>query len=138
MKSKLKNVLLIDDSESDNFYHLRKIKKMDIADNIRTCFSGQEALDYLTSEMDGIHPQPTLIFLDINMPGMNGWEFLEEYEKLEVAQQGEIVLTMLSNSIDARDKEKAGTYKTVRGYYSKPLSHKGLQSILETHFPEYI
>ena len=138
MKIKLKNVLLIDDSESDNFYHQRKIKKMGISDNIHTCFSGQEALNYLKSELEGTHPQPTLIFLDINMPGMNGWEFLEEYEKLELAQKGEVVLTMLSNSIDDRDQEKAENYNTVRGYYSKPLSEDGLESILETHFPEHV
>lgn len=138
MKKKLKNVLLIDDSESDNFYHARKIKKMGITDNIHTCFSGYEALDYLKSELDGIHPQPTLIFLDINMPGMNGWEFLEEYEKLELAQQGEIVLTMLSNSIDERDQTRADRYKAVQGFYSKPLSDEYLTSILMKHFPDFI
>ncbi len=138
MKRKLKNVLLIDDSESDNFYHARKIRKMGITDNIHMCYSGQEALDYLRSELEGVHPQPTLIFLDINMPGMNGWEFLEEYEKLEVAQQGEVVLTMLSNSIDTRDQQKAGKYSSVRGYYSKPLSEEYLQDILQMHFAEYL
>ena len=138
MKNKLKNVLLIDDSESDNFYHARKIQKMGITDNIHICYSGQEALDYLRSEFEGTHPQPTLIFLDINMPGMNGWEFLEEYEKLEVSQQGEVVLTMLSNSIDVRDQEKAERYKSVRGYYSKPLNKEYLDSILEEHFSEYL
>jgi CheY-like chemotaxis protein len=138
MKTKLKNVLLIDDSESDNFYHARKIKKMGITDHIHMCYGGQEALEYLKSELEGVHPQPTLIFLDINMPGMNGWEFLEEYEKLELAQQGEVVLTMLSNSIDVRDKDKAGNYKTVRGYYSKPLNKEYLTSIIQEHFPTYL
>ena len=138
MKKKLKNILLIDDSESDNFYHARKLKKMDITDAIHTCFSGAEGLEYLKSELDGKHPQPTLIFLDINMPGMNGWEFLEEYEKLELAQQGEIVLTMLSNSIDERDKDRAQEYKTVKGFYSKPLNEEYLMSILEKHFKEYL
>ncbi len=131
---KLKNVLLIDDSESDNFYHARKIQKMGITDNIHMCFSGEEALEYLKSELDGIHPQPTLIFLDINMPGMNGWEFLEEYEKLELAQQGEIVLTMLSNSIDERDRVRAQEFKSVHGFYSKPLNEDYLTSILDTYF----
>lgn len=138
MKKKLKNVLLIDDSESDNFYHARKITKMGITDNIQMCFSGPEALEYLKSELEGVYPQPTLIFLDINMPGMNGWEFLEEYEKLDIAQQGEIVLTMLSNSIDERDKQKAEEYKSVQGYYSKPLNEKYLTSILERHFSDYL
>ncbi len=138
MKKKLKNVLLIDDSESDNFYHERKIRKMGITDNIHVCYSGQEALDFLKSELEGVHPQPTLIFLDINMPGMNGWEFLREYEKLEVAQQGEIVLTMLSNSIDERDKARAHEFSAVQGFYSKPLSEEYLTSILEKHFSDYI
>lgn len=138
MKKKLKNVLLIDDSESDNFYHERKIRKMGITDNIHICYSGQEALDFLKSELEGIHPQPTLIFLDINMPGMNGWEFLQEYEKLEVAQQGEVVLTMLSNSIDERDRSRSNDFKAVQGFYSKPLSEDYLISILEKHFPDHI
>lgn len=131
---KIKNVLLIDDSESDNFYHARKIRKMGISDNIHISYSGEEALEYLKSELDGIHPQPTLIFLDINMPGMNGWEFLEAYEELEIAQQGEIVLTMLSNSIDERDRNRAEEFKSVKGYYSKPLNDEYLSSILEDHF----
>lgn len=138
MKKKLKHVLLIDDSESDNFYHARKIGKMGITDDIHICYSGQEALEYLKSELEGVHPQPTLIFLDINMPGMNGWEFLEEYEKLDVSQQGEIVLTMLSNSIDIRDQEKAEKYRAVRGYNNKPLTEEYLTSIIQEHFPDYL
>lgn len=135
---KLKNVLLIDDSESDNFYHARKIKKMGITDNIHICYSGQEALVYLKSQLDGLHPQPTLIFLDINMPGMNGWEFLEEYEKLELSQQGEVVLTMLSNSIDERDRLRAQGFKSVHGFYSKPLNENYLTTIIENYFNGYL
>lgn len=138
MKRKLKNVLLIDDSESDNFYHERKIRKLGITDSIHVSYSGQEALNFLKSELDGVHPRPTLIFLDINMPGMNGWEFLEEYEKLEVSQKGEVVLTMLSNSIDERDKEKAVHYKTVQGFYSKPLNKEYLTTIIDKHFSNYL
>src|SRR5690606_31657675 len=138
MKKKLKNVLLIDDSEGDNFYHSRKIRKMGITDNIHICYGGEEALAYLRSDLDGVYPQPALIFLDINMPGMNGWDFLEEYEKLDAVRQGEIVLIMLSNSIDIRDRGKAERHKSVRGYYSKPLGEEYLTTILETHFPEYI
>lgn len=111
---------------------------MGITDNIHMCYSGEDALSYLKSELDGNHPQPTLIFLDINMPGMNGWEFIEAYEKLEVAQQGEIILTMLSNSIDERDRMKANGFKTVQGYYSKPLSEEYLTEIIEKHFKNYL
>ena len=138
LKKKLKNVLLIDDSESDNFYHKRKISKMGICDNIKVTYSGEEALEYLITELNGEFPQPTLIFLDINMPGMNGWEFLEKYEELDIAHKGEIVLTMLSNSQDPRDIRKGNNYKSLKGYYSKPLQDDYLEAIVMKHFPDYL
>jgi CheY-like chemotaxis protein len=138
LKKKLKNVLLIDDSESDNFYHKRKISKLGISDNIKVTYSGEEALEYLITELKGEFPQPTLIFLDINMPGMNGWEFLERYEALDIAHKGEIVLTMLSNSQDPRDINKTSQYKSLKGYYSKPLQDDYLEAIIHQHFPDYI
>ena len=138
LKRKLKSVLLIDDSESDNFYHKRKIEKLGITENIKVTYGGQEALDYLNSTIDGAHPQPTLIFLDINMPGMTGWEFLEEYHKLEEIQKGEIILTMLSNSIDERDRLRAKKIETVAGYYSKPLDETYLEDVVKTYFEDYL
>jgi CheY-like chemotaxis protein len=138
LKKKLKNVLLIDDSESDNFYHKRKISKLGITDNIKVTYSGEEALEYLITELNGEFPQPTLIFLDINMPGMNGWEFLEKYEELDIAHKGEIVLTMLSNSQDPRDISKGNNYKSLKGYYSKPLQDDYLEAIVMKHFPDYL
>ncbi|MBC6993304.1 response regulator [Neolewinella lacunae] len=139
MKRKLKRVLLIDDSESDNFFHSRIIRKAGITDEIKVVYSGEEALEYLVTEMvQGGFPSPTLIFLDINMPGMNGWEFLDEYDKLAVMHKGEIILTMLSNSIDSPDLEQAKVRGNVAGYYSKPLEEEYLLEILQRHFPDYL
>ncbi|MGB3591357.1 MAG: response regulator [Nonlabens sp.] len=138
LKKKLKNVLLIDDSESDNFFHSRQIRKSGITDEIKITHGGEEALEFLQTECDGVYPQPTLIFLDINMPGMDGWEFLDEYEKLDEACKGGFILTMLSNSIDQRDKEKATTYNAVKGFYRKPLQEDYLIEIMNKYFPEYI
>lgn len=137
MKRQLKRVLLIDDSESDNFFHSRIIRKAGITDEIKMVYSGEEALEYLVTELEqGGFPSPSLIFLDINMPGMNGWEFLDEYDHLEVRHKGGIVLTMLSNSIDSPDLENAQVRGTVAGFYSKPLEVEHLLEILQRHFPD--
>ena len=68
MKRKLKNILLIDDSKADNFIHERVINKAEVAEKITVTSGAREALDYLSTSVDGIYPNPELIFLDINMP----------------------------------------------------------------------
>ncbi|MGQ7945563.1 response regulator [Flavobacterium sp. WC2509] len=89
---KLNSVLLIDDDKAINFITKMLIKKAKITDHVETTLNGQEALDYLTNsgkykKADGIYPQPMLIFLDINMPNMNGWEFAEAFSKLDSNQK---------------------------------------------------
>ena len=138
LKKKLENILLIDDSESDNFYHKRKLTKLGISDNIHVTYGGQEALDFLKEKVNGKFQKPILIFLDINMPGMNGWEFLEEYHKLEEVQKARVVLSMLSNSVDSQDKDRALSFTGVSEYISKPLSEDVVRTILETHFEDYL
>ena len=130
--------MLVDDNPDDNFFHERVIMKNDFADFVIAKESGLEALDFLKQPKNSKIAHPNLIFLDINMPEMNGWEFLEEYEQLEVSQKGEVVLTMLSNSIDERDRERAQQYKSVHGFYSKPLNEEYLANILQTYFSQYL
>lgn len=83
MTKKVKCILLIDDDEPTNFLHKIVISDSGRAEKVVEVQSGFEALDYLEKMEDGKYPQPDLIFLDINMPAMNGWEFLEEYDKLD-------------------------------------------------------
>ncbi|MEZ4953051.1 MAG: response regulator [Saprospiraceae bacterium] len=133
---KLDKVLLIDDSKADNFIHKRVIKKADITDNIIVKYSGQSALEYLTTKVDGHYPTPELVFLDINMPGMDGWEFLEEYEKLEEAQRAGVIVCMLTTSIAEKDQQRANNYAKISSYRHKPLTDQMLFEILETFFPD--
>lgn len=137
MKQKLDKVLLIDDSDADNFIHQRVIKKADITNNIIVKKSGQEALDYLSTLVDEtLYPVPNLVFLDINMPGMNGWEFLEHYEKLPLNQKAEIIVCMLTTSISETDKKKAETLPHIKSYKHKPLTQETLMEVVRTFFPD--
>jgi CheY-like chemotaxis protein len=137
MKQKLDKVLLIDDSDADNFIHQRVIKKADITHHIIVKKSGQEALDYLSTLVDEtLYPVPNLVFLDINMPGMNGWEFLEHYEKLPLNQKAEIIVCMLTTSISETDKKKAETLPQIKSYQHKPLTQDSLMEVVQMFFPD--
>lgn len=132
----LKCVLLIDDNKADNFIHKAYIQKHGGVENIVMTTSGAEALEFLGTKQEGDYPRPELIFLDINMPKMNGWEFLEEYEKLDEDQKGGVVVVMLTTSLNPEDKEMADSKVNVRGYLNKPLRVEMFQAILEEHFPD--
>ncbi len=134
MKQKLKRILLIDDDEPTNFLNRLVLEEMGCADEITTMTSGEKALKYLSTQSDGQYPQPDLIFLDINMPGMNGWEFLEEYNELEDLQKGNIVVVMLTTSVNPADLEKAQAISGIKQFMHKPLTEEHVMKIIRTHF----
>lgn len=134
MSNKLNCILLIDDDEATNFVHRMVIKKAGCAEEVVAVPSGQAALEYLTSEKNGQMPKPDLIFLDINMPAMNGWEFLKEYEKLEEAQKGQVVVVMLTTSLNPDDRRNAESIEAISSFENKPLTFEILQTIVDQYF----
>lgn len=132
MKNKL-NILLIDDDVATNFLNTSVIEDLGCAKSVVSVRDGREGINYLTKAVDGKYPQPDLIFLDVNMPVMNGWEFLEEYETLEAGQKAGLVIVMLTTSLNPEDKEKARAYNTLDDFVSKPLTTKKLTEILNLH-----
>lgn len=135
-KNKLNTILLIDDDEPTNFFNEMIISQLDCTENIVVKESGIEALDYLKSVQEGQHPQPDLIFLDINMPAMNGWEFLEEYENLEKTQKGKVILVMLTTSLNPDDRSLGEEKHLLSGFMNKPLTEEAVISKLKEHFPK--
>lgn len=139
MKKKLENILLVDDDDDCNYFHKRLLNDMKCAENVEVTTDGQEALDYLTTKVgDGKYPQPQIIFLDINMPVMDGWEFMEEYHNLDTMQKGEIVLIMLTTSLNPDDKARASKFEEIKDFQNKLLTRKRMEEIFAEHFPEYI
>ena len=131
MEKKIKCVLLIDDDEITNFINENALRRLDVVEEIIVVQSGFEALEFLNEVSEKQQGEPELIFLDINMPGMSGWEFLEEYEKLEQDQKGREIIVMLTTSLNPDDKEKAKNIPHINDFHAKPLSLDHLNSILE-------
>ena len=133
---KLGRILLIDDSEADNFIHVRRLGKMRVAEEIVVRQHGQEGLDYLTTPLpNGNYPNPDLIFLDINMPVLDGWGFLDAYQQLPDRQQARVLIAMLTASVGDVDHERASAYSVIHGHESKPLHKDKLRALLQEFFP---
>lgn len=143
MKKKLNCILLVEDDEGMNYISKMFIKKAEITEHIEITWNGREAIDYLTNtgkyqRQDNIFPQPELIFLDINMPRMDGWDFLVEYQKLNDFQKGNIIIVMLTASLNPDDRAKAENISEISDFKNKPISIEMLEEIMLKFFPEYI
>lgn len=126
--------MLIDDDSADNLLHQMVIEEMGIAEEIVIAKDGEEALEILKKA--GVDQQPNLIFLDLNMPKINGWEFLTKYANLNLKQNHHPIIMILTTSLNSMDQEKATREfsNQTEGYYIKPLNEKILKDILGRFF----
>ena len=104
--------MLIDDDEPTNFLSNMILEEAGCTEHIQVEDSGERAINYLVkseklTSTNKDYPWPDLIFLDINMPAMNGWEFLVKYNEWKKEHKGEIVIVMLTTSLDPNDEVKA-------------------------------
>ena len=133
---KLRSVLLVDDDPTNNFLNQRLLKRLDVADEVVVAEIGQDALALLQLADNAALPSfPSLILLDIQMPIMNGIEFLQAYELLPAAWRRNTTVVMLSTSVDARDLSQLETLP-VTGRISKPLTPEKLATVLQLHFEQ--
>jgi CheY-like chemotaxis protein len=118
-------IMLVDDNPMDNFINKRLIESCGLASEVICFESAQDALLYLGTNQK----LPSLIFLDINMPGMNGFEFLEAYENLPSVIHEKCKVLMLSTSENFKDLNRANKNRFVRKFLNKPLSANVLKAI---------
>ncbi len=125
---KLNTVLIVDDDFINNFLTARVLKKLNIADNIKIMMNGHEGMVYLRENCQYDNARyPELIFLDINMPVMDGFDFIRAFECLPMANKSEIIiLTTSGNAGDIQKISELGEYKLV----NKPLTREKLLDCL--------
>ncbi len=131
-------ILLIDDNINDNYYHIVTIRDAGVAMQIKTARDGAKALEYLGKSKDepDTSPFPDLIFLDIKMPGMDGFDFLEKFKESPVESDTKPVIIIMTNSLNINDegivKEKFSN--EISAFVNKPLTTKLLTNIVEKFF----
>ncbi|HEX7691542.1 MAG TPA: response regulator [Sediminibacterium sp.] len=126
-------VFLIDDDNIYQFTARRILESTGLAKEIVSFYNGKEAIRYLTDDRNRIAENfPDFIFLDINMPIMNGWEFLEEYHTLYGNFPKPVVVYVVSSSIDTHDMRKSRQYKGVTDYIVKPVTRVKYQELIES------
>ncbi|WP_163382534.1 response regulator [Cyclobacterium sp. SYSU L10401] len=118
-------IVLIDDDPINNLINKRLINKLNLTPKTIEFLEAEQALEYLKNpDLE----KKVLILVDINMPVMNGWDFLSQYVELENERNDRII--MLSSSIDFQDRQKSKEFPFVSGFIEKPLTHEKLETFI--------
>ncbi len=126
-------VMLIDDNEIDNLINQKMIEAANIAEHIYTHTGARSAIEFLRNleklDRETKNVMPEVIFLDIDMPLMDGFQFLDEFDKLSEGTKKKCKVVMLTSSINPQDVNKSKRYSYVKKYINKPLSQDNLAKL---------
>ena len=131
-EKKYRTVMLIDDNEIDNLINQKMIEAASITQNIYTHTGAKSAIEFPRNmeQLDVAEKVlPDVIFLDIDMPLMDGFQFLDEFEKLSNNTKNKCKIVMLTSSINPQDFNRSKKYDNVKLYLNKPLSHDSIQQL---------
>ncbi|GAB3513987.1 response regulator [Emticicia fontis] len=128
---KINNAWIIDDDKILTYVLQRIMGSVYSFENIEIFQNGKEAINHLTTLKKNPESLPDLILLDLNMPVMDGWQFLDEFEKIPLEKK--VKLYIVSSSIDIQDHNKAKNYKTVSDFLIKPIGKKQIEQMIESY-----
>lgn len=124
-----KNVLLVDDDAVMNFVNTRTLERMGIANRIHTALNGKEAIDLFNDYYSGKTALPDLVLLDLNMPVMDGFQFIELFQKLKIPQSEHVKIVIVSSSRDSKDIQRAKALG-IEHFLLKPVNDEHIRSVL--------
>lgn len=136
MGKKIPNILIIDDDPMSSFMLKRLAELGELADIITIFNSARSALEYIGERKKSDNLLPDVIFLDIYMPILNGWDFLTAFRVLKPELSKKIDIVIVSSSEHPRDIEQARTFEEVKAYAVKPVSLERLKEIIENPQPQ--
>ena len=128
---KLLVICIVDDDDIYKFTLNKTIESQNFANKIMMFSDGEEAIDFLSDNLNDPNNLPDVIFLDINMPIMDGFEFMEEYIKIKPYVGKKIIIYMVTSSIDPIDIERSKAISEISDYIVKPIDAKQLAEIVE-------
>ncbi|MCW3082180.1 response regulator [Segetibacter sp.] len=124
-------ICLIDDDRIYQFTAKRMIELVDPLQKVLIFSDGKEAMDFFSKQTQDRDPLPDVIFLDINMPVMNGWEFLDAYNSIKTTLDKQISIYMISSSVDEKDKIRSKGFN-VKDFIEKPINKQMMRAILQS------
>lgn len=125
---KFNKACIIEDNPASVFWIKELMEEANFAETILVYNNGQAAYEQLSNSIQDAAQTPDIIFLDLNMPVMDGWQFLQAFTRLQPTK--EILIYILTSSVDPEDTVKALQYKNVTGYLVKPITETELKKIL--------
>lgn len=136
--NKLTCALLVDDDQTTNYLNKLLLQRLGVTDKLLVALNGQEALELLVAHCQQVTPDcPALILLDIKMPVMDGFQFLEAYEKLPDIQHEAIIIVMLTTSLHPQDVKRL-EHLHIAGFLNKPLTKEKIDDVLKHHFNRHL
>lgn len=133
---KLQKLLIIDDDPMTTNLHKRFIEKFEVTHQVEIANSGEEALQRIKGYIQSGNEEeiPQLIFVDLNMPFMDGFQFLEAYQEMEFENKDSVIVSVLTSSFSRSDINRVKEYPIVSDYIVKPLTQEKMMDIMERHF----
>ncbi|WP_026808659.1 response regulator [Arenibacter latericius] len=128
--SKIENSCIIDDDPISVYGIKRTMKKVDFSKTVVVYNNGQDAINGVKAMVEAGEKIPSVIFLDLNMPVMDGWEFLEDFMKIPNANTDNVTIFVISSSVNPEDIIRAKSYEIVNNYIVKPVESNDLIQLL--------
>ena len=131
---KINTFCIVDDDDIYQFTTSLFLKKTDLVNKVIVFSNGLKAINFLKEEMENSENIPDILFLDVNMPVMDGWEFLEEYILIKPMMPKTIVIYMVTSSVDEKDVLRAKNISALSGYLVKPISSENIVEVISGLF----